>query len=193
MPFELISTIQNLGHYAVGDYVGEEALNYLQLMYKDLYYEYCVAMMYKTWPFKTAFDLLVLHVAESGIQKYWEQQVSNEMYNVPSLNIDCKHSFQTVAKHGNSKIQLGISLSRHGDKTGIISLGLDHVSGAFSLLGIGMIIGAIAFTGEMLYHRFKQHKKGPHVISVNHLQLFQGQLFSDIMAIDLLDGNQSIN
>lgn len=44
-------------------------------MREDLYYEYCVAMFYKTWPFKTVFDLLVLHVVESGIQKYWELQV----------------------------------------------------------------------------------------------------------------------
>lgn len=70
--------VLNSGHYAVGEYVDEGALNYLQLMYKDLYYEYCVAMSYKTWPFKSVFDLLILHVAESGMQKYWELQVINQ-------------------------------------------------------------------------------------------------------------------
>lgn len=66
-----------LGHYAVGEYIDENALNYLQLMNEDLYFEYVVAMFYKTWPFKSIFDRFVLHVVESGIQKYWELQVSN--------------------------------------------------------------------------------------------------------------------
>lgn len=71
----------------MGEYVGEEALNYLQIMYKDLYYEYCVAMSYKTWPFKGVFDLLILHVAESGIQKYWELQVRvSNLYRSNKLN-----------------------------------------------------------------------------------------------------------
>lgn len=63
------------GHYAIGEYIDEIALNNLQLMPNDIYYEYCVAMSYKTWPFKSIFDLLVLRVAETGIQKYWELQV----------------------------------------------------------------------------------------------------------------------
>lgn len=46
-------------------------------MQNDIYHEYCVAMSYKTWPFKTSFDLHILHVAESGIQKYWELQVNS--------------------------------------------------------------------------------------------------------------------
>lgn len=65
------------GHYAVGSYINENALNYLQLMHNDIYFEYCVAMSYKTWPFKTKLDLFILHVAESGIQKYWELKVFN--------------------------------------------------------------------------------------------------------------------
>lgn len=64
-----------LGHYAVGDYIDEASLNYLRLMHYDIYFEYCVAFFYKTWPFKSVFDLLVLHIVESGIQKYWELMV----------------------------------------------------------------------------------------------------------------------
>lgn len=44
-------------------------------MREDIYYEYCLAMSYKTWPLKTNFDLFVLYVAQSGIQKYIELQV----------------------------------------------------------------------------------------------------------------------
>lgn len=61
----------------MGDYIDENSLNFLRLMHYDIYFEYCYAMFYKTWPLKSAFDLLVLHVVESGMQKYWELQVSN--------------------------------------------------------------------------------------------------------------------
>lgn len=52
-------------------------------MHADLYYEYCVAMVYKTWPFKTVFDMMILHVVESGIQQYWELQV-NDLHHSPN-------------------------------------------------------------------------------------------------------------
>lgn len=86
------------GHYAVGEYIGEEALNHLQIMLTDLYYEYCVAMSYKTWPFKTDFDLLVLNVAASGIQKYWELQVLQFTfdYNVFLSKFSCKNILNLI-------------------------------------------------------------------------------------------------
>lgn len=61
----------------LGEYIDENSLKNLRLMQYDIYHEYCVAMSYKTWPFKTSFDLHVLRVAESGIQKYWELQVKS--------------------------------------------------------------------------------------------------------------------
>lgn len=57
-------------------------MNDLRLMRDDIYYGYCIAMLYKTWPFKSSFDIHVLHVVESGIQRYWELQVCE---NSPSL------------------------------------------------------------------------------------------------------------
>lgn len=50
-------------------------MNSLRIMHYELYYAIIVAMSYKTWPFKTVFDLHILHVFESGIQKYWEFMV----------------------------------------------------------------------------------------------------------------------
>lgn len=70
------SNFTSLGHFAVGDYIDENSLQYLRLMRYDIYWGHCVAMFYKTWPFKAMFDLHVLHVIESGIQKYWELTVS---------------------------------------------------------------------------------------------------------------------
>lgn len=76
------SHLFTLGHYAVGDYIDEASLSYLRLMHYDIYFEYCVAMFHKTWPFKSVFDLLVLNIVESGIQKYWELMVKCFRMNV---------------------------------------------------------------------------------------------------------------
>lgn len=64
-----------------------------------------------------------------------------------------------MTKHGNSKIQLGISLSRHRDKTGLVKLGLDHVSGAFILWGIGILIAIIIFIIESVHYHCKRKSK----------------------------------
>uniref|UniRef100_A0A1B0CF95 Ionotropic glutamate receptor C-terminal domain-containing protein n=1 Tax=Lutzomyia longipalpis TaxID=7200 RepID=A0A1B0CF95_LUTLO len=60
------------GHFAIGDYIQEDVLDNYQIMIEDIYWEYCVAMSYKTWSLMPNFDLLVMEVAQSGIQKYWE-------------------------------------------------------------------------------------------------------------------------
>lgn len=73
------------GHYAVGEYIDENVLRHYQLMLDDIYFEYCVAMSYKTWPFKRSFDLFALRVLESGIQRFWELQVF--IFDVMEFNL----------------------------------------------------------------------------------------------------------
>lgn len=67
--------ISRAGSFAIGDYIDEEAMEYLQLMHHDIYYEYSLAMTAKTWPMKTHLDALIANVVQSGIQSYWERQV----------------------------------------------------------------------------------------------------------------------
>lgn len=63
------------GSFAIGDYIDEDALEYLQLMHHDIYFEYALAMTTKTWPMKTHLDALISEVVQSGIQSYWEYKV----------------------------------------------------------------------------------------------------------------------
>lgn len=67
--------------------------------------------------------------------------------------------YQTVAKHSNSKIQLGISLSKHSDKADYVNLALDHVSGAFLIWGIGLTLAIIVFMIEIICYRYKELKR----------------------------------
>lgn len=59
----------------------------LRLMRDDIYYGYCIAMFQKTWPFKKSFDIHVLHVVESGIQRYWETQVCKSCFKLHAYTI----------------------------------------------------------------------------------------------------------
>lgn len=56
------------------------------------------------------------------------------------------------------KIQLGISVSREREKTGPISLSLDHVSGAFILWGIGIFSATFVFALESTWNLLKRRK-----------------------------------
>lgn len=63
------------GSFAIGEYIDAEALDRLQLMHTDIYYEYALAMTSKTWPLKDELDTLIASVVQSGIQAMWEWQV----------------------------------------------------------------------------------------------------------------------
>lgn len=148
------------GHFAVGEYIDEETLQYLQLMRQDIYYEYCVGMSYKTWPFKSMMDLLILRIAESGIQKYWELQVIYFYfsYSMPHAVFPNSHS-QTISMHDNSKIQLGISISRHRENQGPISMKPKHLIGVFIIWAFGMSVSLAVFLVEQFGRKFENNKR----------------------------------
>jgi hypothetical protein len=79
---EVAFTIERLpyGHYAVGEYITEETVGEFQIMLDDIYWENCVSMAKKTWPLMPQLDDLILTIAQSGIQKYWEQEVRQQLH-----------------------------------------------------------------------------------------------------------------
>lgn len=61
-------------------------------------------------------------------------------------------------KHDNSKIQLGIAISRQKESTELVSLGLGHLSGIFILWIIGIALAIVAFIIEWIcYYRKKRN------------------------------------
>ncbi|KAL7044659.1 hypothetical protein ACKWTF_002017 [Chironomus riparius] len=126
------------GHYAVGEYITEQTVNNYQTLKNDIYYEMCVAMSTKTWPLMSELDDLILQIFESGVQKYVELDV--------------------VLKNTNNKIQLAVERSRHRDAPGPTKLTPLHLSGAFILLGVGLIISAIIFVAEIVHKRRNKNR-----------------------------------
>lgn len=74
---ELAYSIERLpyGHFAIGEYIDEKSSYEYHYMIEDIYWENCVAMSTKTWPMMEHLDELILVIFQSGIQRYWEQQV----------------------------------------------------------------------------------------------------------------------
>ncbi|XP_055633891.1 glutamate receptor ionotropic, delta-1-like [Toxorhynchites rutilus septentrionalis] len=126
------------GHFAIGEYIDEEASHDYHLMVEDIYWENCVAMSTKTWPMIERLDELILAIFQSGIQRYWEQQV--------------------VSEYANGRVQLAIATSRHRDSSGPIKLQPSHLLGAFLLLAIGLVSGFFVFLLEVIYSNLQQRK-----------------------------------
>jgi hypothetical protein len=59
----------------VGEYITENSVDNFQIMLDDIYWENVVAMSTKTWPLLPLLDDLILRIAQSGIQSYWEATV----------------------------------------------------------------------------------------------------------------------
>ncbi|XP_037033035.1 glutamate receptor 1-like [Bradysia coprophila] len=121
------------GSYAIGEYITEDNVEYLQLMPNDIYYEYALAMTTKTWALKPDLDTMILDIAQSGMQKYWENQV--------------------VMRYSDTKVQLVVSVSHTNlrAKPDPTSLSASQLVGVFIIWLIGIVISSFVFVWERLF------------------------------------------
>jgi hypothetical protein len=68
--------LEQFGHVATQDYIDMEGARMLQLMKEEVYWEYITMYSPKTWPYLKVLNDMILLVAQSGIQSYWELMVS---------------------------------------------------------------------------------------------------------------------
>lgn len=127
------------GHYAVGEYITIENVHHYQTLLDDIYYEMCVAMSMKTWPYMSYLDELILQISESGVQQYVEYKV--------------------VLHNSDMKIQEAVRFSRLKENPGPIKLTPSHITGPLILLGIGIGISLSVFIAEIFYHRYQRREK----------------------------------
>lgn len=63
------------GSFAIGEYIDEAAMEWLQLMRENIYYEYTLAYTVRMWPLRDELDAWIARVVQSGMQSMWEWQV----------------------------------------------------------------------------------------------------------------------
>ncbi|XP_055604897.1 uncharacterized protein LOC129753122 [Uranotaenia lowii] len=146
---DLAYSIERLpyGHFAIGEYIDEEASTEFHLMMEDIYWENCVIMSSKTWPMMKQLDYLILWIFQTGIQRQWEHRV--------------------VSKFDNNKVQLAIATSRHMHNDGPVRLQPSHLLGAFLMLAIGLVGGILVFFIECVVEISR-----PRKINDNRKRLF---------------------
>ncbi|CAG9115371.1 unnamed protein product [Plutella xylostella] len=95
------------GNMAVHDFLTKEALQNLQLMVEDIYYEYTVIMARKNSQYVDKISQLAGRLHEAGLLLAWETQVAIE--------------------HLDFKLQLGVKYSRRKRETEIKDIDMKHV------------------------------------------------------------------
>nr|QZH55077.1 ionotropic receptor 41a [Achelura yunnanensis] len=130
---EMAFSIEKLpaGYFAIGDYITKEAVDNLEIMVENFYYEQCVAMLRKSSPYTEKITALVGRLHESGLMLAWETQVA--------------------LKHLDYKIQIEVKLSRSRREVDTIEpLSFRNVIGIFIIYVAGTIISALVFFGEVI-------------------------------------------
>lgn len=84
----IIQFIVSIGHYAIGDYVSEDAVQRLRLMKEDLYWEHCVFMLRKNSVLLESLNDIILRISASGLHIYWESMVCIVFYHFQLGSID---------------------------------------------------------------------------------------------------------
>lgn len=143
------------GSFAIGEYIDVEAMDYLQLMHNDIYYEYSLAMTSKTWTLKDELDTMIGRVVQSGIQSMWEWQVS-VMSCVCNSRRFVSHTktTQVVVKYSDNNVQLRVATSRGSHaENGPQALSISRMMGAFIIWLIGIAVACVSFGVEVALRR----------------------------------------
>lgn len=128
----------NYDHYMIGDFITSSNVLMYRLMKEDLYFEYEVSMTTKTWPLRNQLSDLILRIVESGIRAYQEPIVAK--------------------RYMDYGVQIKIFHSQDREQSALHSMGIEDLLSAFMVLGAGLLLGILAFFGEVLTHRFNRKR-----------------------------------
>ncbi|XP_066993966.2 probable glutamate receptor [Anabrus simplex] len=129
----------NGGNFALGSYLGEEAVATLRLMSEDLYWGSVAMIARKGSPFMPSLNNMLGRLVDSGIPLHLEGEV--------------------VRQFLSQRLQLGVQISAVTENTGPTLLSMSHVQGAFTLLVLGLVAALATFIGECLYHTLCQTRR----------------------------------
>ncbi|XP_033153063.1 uncharacterized protein LOC117136320 isoform X3 [Drosophila mauritiana] len=125
-------TVERLpfGHFAIGNYLGPQAIDQLVIMKDDIYFQYTVAFVPRLWPLLDKLNTLIYSWHSSGFDKYWEYRV--------------------VADNLNLKIQQQVQETMTGSKDiGPVPLGMSNFAGFIIVWILGSAIATLTFLLEL--------------------------------------------
>ncbi|XP_052863432.1 uncharacterized protein LOC128270067 [Anopheles cruzii] len=126
------------GHYAFPS-VSIDTIKCRQILTDDIYWEWVVGMSTKTWPARARFDRMVHELKAFGILAHWELIGAVQFLGLESQQI--------------------IHYSRDIPSDDSKPLRISNISGALLILVGGLVISAVVFFVELLWHRLSQSIK----------------------------------
>ncbi|XP_055922835.1 LOW QUALITY PROTEIN: ionotropic receptor 21a-like [Eupeodes corollae] len=126
----------DFGHFAIPDHLDQEIIDDRKLMVDDIYYQYCVAFVPRSWALLEKFNDVILMMHSSGLTQYLEWKVT--------------------ADHMNENLQKQIESSARpsSDGVGPVKLGMENFAGIIIILIVGIFISTMAFVGEIVHFRY---------------------------------------
>jgi hypothetical protein len=107
-------------------------------MKEMLYGSHIVTAIRKSSPYKEYFNQIISSLYETGIVHYWEGQ--------------------TIRRYMSERLQIAITQSVVLDnQDGPMQLTVNHLQGAFVILGLGLGIATVFFIAEMGYCVIRHH------------------------------------
>ncbi|KAI4456065.1 ionotropic receptor 20a-related [Holotrichia oblita] len=128
------------GNLALGSYISLDGIQRRRLLDEDLYWEYCVLMLRKNSIFLSSLNDVILAVTESGLLYYWEHQT---VYKYMDMNMQ-------------KAVKMSLRANNPGGSNSIVKLNLDHVIGAFTIWGVGILISIIVFICELIKNKYNR-------------------------------------
>lgn len=117
------------GSFAIGEYIDVAAMDRLQLMRENIYYEYTLAYTVHMWPLRDVLDAWIGSVVQSGVQSMWE--------------------WQSVIKFSDRQVQRRVATSQHATNDEPQALSVSRVFGAFIIWLIGVVAASASFVAEL--------------------------------------------
>ncbi|XP_021918219.1 glutamate receptor ionotropic, kainate 4-like [Zootermopsis nevadensis] len=124
------------GHFYMPSFVNEETMQRLRVMKGNLYFSHTVYVLRKGSPLETSINNMIQWVRDAGLFVFWEGL--------------------TVRNYMSSPRQHSVINSRNEEDMGPTKLLLQHVSGAFYMLGFGLAVSLVILIFELVRFKFRQ-------------------------------------
>lgn len=121
----------NYGHFMIGDFITAKNVMLYRMMSEDLYFDWEVSKVTKTWPLKDLLSDMILRFNDGGLREFQEP-------------VQAK-------RHMDYGVQIKIFHSQDRVEVPPHAMGCEDLLAPFIVLGAGVVVALVAFVGEMTW------------------------------------------
>ncbi|EDS44679.1 conserved hypothetical protein [Culex quinquefasciatus] len=121
----------NYGHFMIGDFITAKNVMLYRMMTEDLYFDWEVSKVTKTWPLKDLLSDMILRFNDGGLREFQEP-------------VQAK-------RHMDYGVQIKIFHSQDREEVPPHAMGCEDLMAPFIVLGAGVVVALVTFVGEMTW------------------------------------------